>query len=490
MIVTCEAKEEKLGIRVRAHWVELASAAFIAVWFLYFAWNRVTAPFAADDMMNLATYFRPGAWHALTSQILIWQNHFRPMGAAFYLPLFVLFGLNAAPYHVAIMGLMGANSYFLYRFARNLGCNRMVAGVAALLGCYHSGLVNIHYNIDMVYDVLCFFFYFAAFNYYVRIRRRDRSPAALELVWFFALYLCALNSKEMAVTLPVLLLAYEWLYQRPAKLDWTAAKRWATGPGRIVGSSVVLNLVYIYGKAFGPDPLMKNSAYSPVFSIQRILDFQKGSITDLLCLPFVPDLFGVAVVWSLLTCLAWMGNRPALRFCWVFMIVTPLPIEFLVERYQGALYIPMAAWVVFGALVIVRATAALSTNLAAGRAFRFTSRKRIELSLMAAAVLLLFIATSYRKAAYIIPAAKAQGHLTGEVIGQLQALKPHVRPHGKLVFLNDPFVDWDMAFIAELVLRDRNLEIYLQRLDPLPASEMPTADAIFDWRKGKLIQIK
>lgn len=253
---------------------------------------------------------------------------------------------------------------------------------------------------------------------------------------------------------------------------------------------VALNLVYIYGKTFGPDPVMKQPAYTPVFSGARVMDFQRGSLSDLLCWPGGLELPGAAVVWALITYLAWRKRTPLLRFCWVFVIVTPLPIEFLVGRFQGCLYVPMAGWAVLAGAVFMDIARAVSVFAAREPLFRILGRNGILAASVAGAALLLFQEARYRKETFINPAAAAQGPRTRDVIRQLEVLRPHVRPHDRIVFLHDPFTDWDMLFIAELFFRDRTLDIHVQRLNPLPAGDFQTANSVFDFRDGRLIQLK
>ena len=76
---------------------------------------------------------------------------------------------------------------------------------------------------------------------------------------------------------------------------------------------------------------------------------------------------------------------------------------------------------------------------------------------------------------------------TDAVIRQFQLLNPKVRPHAMVVFLNDPFDTWDMAFIAELWFHDRTVAIRLQKKTPLTAAQLARADYIFDWRGGRLV---
>src|SRR4051812_11225827 len=42
--------------------------------------------------------------------------------------------------------------------------------------------------------------------------------------------------------------------------------------------------------------------------------------------------------------LAFRRPRPVLRFCWAFLLIAPLPIEFLQGRGSASLYIPFIGW--------------------------------------------------------------------------------------------------------------------------------------------------
>jgi hypothetical protein len=84
----------------------------------------------------------------------------------------------------------------------------------------------------------------------------------------------------------------------------------------------------------------------------------------------------------------------------------------------------------------------------------------------------------------------ALGAQTWQVIEQFRALNPHVRPHSHVVFLHDPFTEWDMLFIADLWFRDRSVTVHLQRLAPLTEAELSGLGAVFDYREGKLVQVR
>jgi hypothetical protein len=88
------------------------------------------------------------------------------------------------------------------------------------------------------------------------------------------------------------------------------------------------------------------------------------------------------------------------------------------------------------------------------------------------------------------PAMANEGKLTATVIAQLNLIRPQVRPGARWLFLNDPFDDYDMIFIAQLWAHRRDMDIRLARKDPVPLEEHDKYDSIFGFDNGKLIQLK
>ncbi|MBZ5583234.1 MAG: hypothetical protein LAQ30_13715 [Acidobacteriia bacterium] len=458
-----------------ALWQKLASASLLAAYFLWFAWDGLHARWASDDMMNIYLPWKPGPWHLLYSQFALWHGEYRPMGGAFYVPMFHFFGFNPLPYRIAILLLLGLNVWVAYRFARALGCGELAATLAAAVVAYHGGLGSLHYNTDTIYDILCFTFYFGAFLYYAGIRSRGRLPGAGQTAVFLALFVCALNSKEMAVTLPVALLAYEMFFHLPDGWKPSALRAWVLGPGRTALWAGAVTLLSLYGKKYGPNGLLHSPNYQPVFTLERIVNFQRMWIRELF---FWNDIgvIGMVAFWAAVTALAWALRRPALRFCWVFVVVAPLPIEFLEGRDQACLYIPLAAWAVFAAIIVSEEAARLSRNRALMAAF------------LAVPLLFWVRENRYLQKTYVHKAMVQQGLLTQEVIRQFDALQPRVPPHSEVVFLSDPFDGYDMEFIANLWLRDRTTNVHLQRIQRLPESEVAKMIR-FTWENGKLVKL-
>jgi hypothetical protein len=282
----------------------------------------------------------------------------------------------------------------------------------------------------------------------------------------------------MAVTLPVMLLLYEWirLKTRP--------------PARPILLSSALTAAFIYGRVFAPHALAADAGYRVVFSRERLVDFQKRAFSDLFLSWNYFDRRMVLIFAAVVTYLAWRRNRPALRFCWFYIAITPLPIEFLPGRGGACLFVPLFGWAILAAIIfrdIVRAAA------------RFCAREPILRPLGRSCISALLILTGVflwardnRKVenSFVKPVIPQMGRETWDAIQQLQVLHPRVEPGSRVVFLDDPFGNYDMAFLAALWFRDRSVTIRLNRREPLPPAEIAAADHVFTFENRKLVQLR
>lgn len=478
-----------------SRWRKPAVAAVLIAYFLMVSWDTVKVQFAPDEMFAIWWYWHPSPWRLLYSQFMLWHGYLRPVGGLFYVPIYLLYGLNPVPYHVVLLALLLAGAYLMYRFARALGCAELPAAMVALIACYHGGLGNLYYNSVFVFDVLVGLFYFAALAYYAHIRSSGRLLSRGQTVVFLALFVCALNAKEMAVTLPVMLLAYEVFFHMPPHRRWQDLLQWLRGPGLVICWAGLMNLAFIYGKRFGPDGLMNgpNTNYKPVLSLDRMIDFQQRYIGDIFYhLPRFGPLATV-LIWLVVTYVVWRHNRPLLRFCWVYVLVTPLPVEFIVGRDQACLYVCLAGWAVMAAELFSEWVTRTAPRLvAADPDFRRFGVARGR-AVMAAAGMLLFGFVNWQfKKTEVAPEMPAIAPLTNHVLDEFRAMNPHVPPGATVVFLDDPWENhgFDMAFIAELWFRDRNTRVLLNRASPLSPQEIAKAGAVFTWQKEKLIRVR
>src|SRR5262245_42712203 len=227
-------------------WRRRAAVAISFIAFFFFvSWDTLKAPFAADEMIAIYWHYHASPWKLLWSQFAIWSGYVRPVAGFFYLPTFLVFGLNPVPFHALLLLLLLTGAYLMYRFARALGAGERTSAMVALVGCYHGGLSNLYYNSVFVFDLLCGIFYFAAFAYYARVRSSGRLLTAWQTPAFLGLYICALNSKEMAVTMPAVLLVYELLFYGAPRMRPKDVARWVVTRGRTICWASLLNVVFL-----------------------------------------------------------------------------------------------------------------------------------------------------------------------------------------------------------------------------------------------------
>jgi hypothetical protein len=470
---------------------KLAIAALIAAYFLYFNWASLHVHFAIDDLGNTAHYYLLGPRVLVLSQFRIWVGDSRPLAGLFYVPIYHFAGLNPVPYQAVMLALLLGVAFWEYRFARLLGCGEMVATVAALGVCYNAGLANLYYNAAFIFDVLCCFFYLAALVYYLRIRARGQALGAWQTVAFLALLLCALNSKEMAVSVSVMLLVYEWCYHPPAELSWQKLWAWVRGPARVVWFAALLTAVDIYGKLFTPAAMVQAEAYRPVFSLRRIHDFQRAAFQDLsIDWAWMPAWGTILFIHALLAFLAWRRpDRPVLRFLFWFIVIAPLPIEFLPGKRQGEFAVMLLGWALFAAVVVVDLARGIADILAREPLF-----KRLKSQVWAA--ILVVAAVYYWAAAHrdtqthiVKESMDSLGFETWDLIQQFRQLKPPPRDC-QVMFLDDPFHTFDMDFLAALWIHDRSVEVHTWRDRQVNVDDPAKMDMIYTIENRKVIRLK
>lgn len=471
-------------------WRKFALAISLTAYFLYCNWGSLRVHFAIDELANIRFYFDQTVWHNVLANLLPWRGDYRPLGALFYLAVYHFAGLDPLPYQAVMLAVLLANVYFAHRVVRVLGAGELAAAFTAMVCCYHAGLANLYYNAAFIYDSLCCCLYLAALSFYVRIRSRGKSLTAGQTVVFLALALAALNSKEMAVSIAVMMLVYEVVYQLPEKRTAASLTAWAIGPARTVWIAAGLTLLDVYGKLIGPEAMAATSAYRPVFTLERVRACQVALLQDLLQAgSWTPRWFFIVGFYAVLARLAWRRpDRPILRFLFWFLLIVPLPIEFLEGRREACFALLMVALAAFGSVILVDASQSVARFLA--REFKLPVRAGVLTALIVGGVLLLWVReqNDFRRAAGGQMAALGQE--TWDIIQQMRASSFHPRAGSSVAFLDDPFHSLDMYTLARLWFHDRSVKIHGISQGLLTAEELAKMDYVFTIENRKLIRIR
>jgi hypothetical protein len=429
----------------------LAVALFIAAFFLFFAAEGLTTSFGPDDLMNLYRWWSRPSSDLLRASVLYWTDAHRPMGGAFYTGLFALFGFNPLPFRIASLALVLLNLWLAYVVARRLTGSRAAAAIATLVFCYHPYLFDIYLSTGMIYDVLCFTFSLAALAFYFRIRGTGRTPSPLELAGTAALYICALNSKEMAVALPVLLGVYELAYHRGRLTRFLTPALLAA-----------LTVPYVAGK----QALTGNPAYRPVFTLDVFFkmwtDYMQQLVHD--AEPFNPG--KLVLLWLLLALVAWRMRSRALALAWVWIFVTMLPIVFIPFHRAGfVLYLPWLGWALFAGVMLAKAA-------------EFTER-RFRLPAAQAAVFALTAAVLVPLNLRVAPDAQWAPLERAQVRSVIEQLRTHrLAPRSRVLVTGDrvPPDDYMLTFAVRLWYRDDSIA-----LDRVKAMKVRPDPSRYDW---------
>jgi len=467
-----------------------AGAVVIAVYFFRLTRPSLHVFFTPDDLMNLyrSWIFPTGLLVKANFLFFLTSPFLRPMGSVWYRVIFHFAGFNPFWFHAVNLAILMLNVFLTYAVVRRLTGSREVAAVAALLGAYNRGLGCLYFDTGYVYDVLCYLFYFAAFLFYVRVRQQKRLLNGWETAGCCALYICALNAKEMAVTLPAFLAIYEWLYHPPRswrRSEWFA---WAWREGRVALITGAMTLVFAVGRATGPETLLKDAPYRPSFTWTQFMETSRRFLGDIAG-THAWSVRTVLLLWVVLFAIAWISKSPSLKFAWLFVMLSPVPVAFILPRGAPQYYVPWFGWVLYSAVVLVRPLEYLTGKLWTGA---WLARAR-GTALIAALVLILY---PYCKRAgwWNVTSAWIEAPQNRETVAQLHRAAPRLRPRSRLLFWNDPISSdiENLIFMVQLSYHDPSLEVKrVKQMKQAPdEKEMAAYDYVFDYRDGQFIELR
>ena len=429
----------------------------VFVYFLVLTRDAWHAYFAPDDLMNLyrSWSFPLGALIRANFLFFLNSDFFRPMGSDWYRSIYYFAGFNPLPFHAVNLAFLLANIWLTYCVARRLTGSREAAAFAALLVSYHSHFAYLYFNTGYVYDVLCYFFYFAAFLLYLQARQRHRPLTAWELAGCVVLYICALNSKELALTLPLAVVAYELLYE-PIR------------DRRAVITLSAVAALFAVGRALSRNGLLEQAPYRPVFTLHRFLSTSRHFSGDLFFRERGVSSAVLIGLWVALFAIAWATRSRPLKFAWLFLMLAPIPLAFIEPRGAAQYYIPFFGWVLYAATAAVYLT------------------KRYAFFLTALALLFWLSEGSARDR---IPFVTVEGERLRSWVSAMHAACPTLRPGSRVLFLHDPIDPGlqDLTFLVRLSYRDDTIEVdrseathppYACALDFVPHGSVPHGSSL------------
>ena len=199
----------------------LAGATLTLIAFVAYA-GALANDFCYDDGQQIVTnsfVLNPHLWKRIfTGSVWSFQggttNFYRPLQFVCYWLVYRVAGLNPAAFHLLNLLVYGATVWLVYRIGRELLQKELAAWLGALLWALHPQHVEPVAWISALPDIGAAFFYLLAFWLFLRAEnvrgRRLQWHAVAALAYFPALFF-----KEMALSLPLLLLAYWFILAPP-----------------------------------------------------------------------------------------------------------------------------------------------------------------------------------------------------------------------------------------------------------------------------------
>jgi len=289
--------------------------------------------FVGDDLVHIEN-----AWDSLTD---IGFHYFRFLTILTLITDNLIWAYNHSGYHLTNLLMHTTNVILVYLLALKFIEGRFFAFVAALLFLFHPIHSMSIFWISGRVDVLCTTFYLLAFMSFVEY---SISRTTKFLILAAASFLFALLSKEMALSLPLVLTAYVLVYSTGQTKPWKSATIetwpfWAIAIVFVCFRLMSAGLAGVTGNVhtnIAPVHLLKNLA-----TFIGLLIVPGGQIGLANYLKANPDVFATLAALSILLLVAslrWISRQKHLWFFSLFVLLTLLPVMRLAMRWY--LYLP------------------------------------------------------------------------------------------------------------------------------------------------------
>ncbi|MDH3976476.1 MAG: tetratricopeptide repeat protein [Deltaproteobacteria bacterium] len=155
----------------------------------------------------------------------IWTIGLRPLRTLTFMADYRLFGLDPRGYHVHSILWHAASVLLLYILFLRLTADRGLSFLGAMLFAVHPVHVEAVANIANRKEAICMVFALLSFLFYMNFCERRHKYYGLWLFFSFFSFYLALHAKQVIIVLPLLLVAYEYLFLADEKKFLTKSKR-------------------------------------------------------------------------------------------------------------------------------------------------------------------------------------------------------------------------------------------------------------------------
>ena len=161
------------------------------------------------------------------------EASYRPVATLSYHLLYAMFKLDPLGYHLGSLILHITNVILVYCLVNLLQKNKTTALVAGLLFACHPVLTEAVNCISFNEDLLAALFYLLSFIFYITPGAENKKFKTSHYILSLVFYLLGLLSKEMAITLPVIIFVYDIAIRQSLSANGFIQQIWQTVRPRI-----------------------------------------------------------------------------------------------------------------------------------------------------------------------------------------------------------------------------------------------------------------
>ena len=462
-----------------------ATGIALYAWFVYLIRGGLACWFDEDDLMNMHIYWAPPWSTVLKANLAFWSSFYRPGGGLFYRPIYDLWGFHPLPFRIAVLVLLSVNFALLAIVVWQLTGSRWGALIALFLVGINPSFGAVYFDTGTIYDILAYTFFFGGFALYVRFRQTGRPLGWGRLALVFCLFVLALDTKEISVSLPIAVGLYELAWHPPANWKLAELWRWIRLEGHFAVIGGLADIAYIAGKKYGPNSLWLAGPYHPHISVAAYFQSLSHYLAQLIWHPVTISAWQVAGLLAAMLALAAITRRRCLLWAVGFIVVSILPLAFISERAGFAYLVPSVGWAVY-------VSGLLDWLLESFTGKRAWLRSAVQVVLL----VVLVIALAHWQRKWIEMDARAAHN--GQVryrgyIEQIRALIPAPRKGAHILLLNDAEGrdDYDVCFVIRLYYGDPKLEV--QRMSVWKANNVHVDprgyDYVLDWVDNRFVLV-
>jgi hypothetical protein len=470
----------------------MISLAFIALYFAVSSAHGLNAYFTQDDAGNLLhmhRYWESSIGSVIGSALRVVTPTYRPLGGIYYLTLYRLAGFNPVPFRSVCLALMLVNLFLAFAVLRRLSGSVSEALLGTALIANHPALLWLFYSSGTIYEILCFLFYFLAVLCYFDWRQARQESGFTSLSWaqlaiLMVLASCALDSKEMAMTLPAALFLIEVIYFPPESWDWRNATRLTVRQGRGVLATGALAIAVICVKTMTHNPLSDDPRYK-VESLSAAFETMGAYQGHLLYRDLIAGglpIRALLMLWLAMGLAAFALRSRPMTFGLGFLIVSLVPVCLIHPRGGYMLYLPLVGW----ALFIASLFRSLSRGLIRLGGFRPRASVVVQCLTFGAAIFLI-VGVHATRCAPVAASVREEQTVIRRTIQELRERRPQLEPASSLLIVNDPLPPgFGLSFLTRLAYGDPAIDVDRSKtLEPI-GEGAPAYDHVFFYEGGRL----